>query len=55
MPRAARAVGAAISSNPLLIFIPDHRVVNSSGLDGAASPGSGIASHLRNLEKSFAD
>src|ERR1700749_2333616 len=27
-PRAARSVGAAISKNPLLIFIPDHRVLN---------------------------
>ena len=34
IPRAARSIGAAISKNPLLIFIPDHRVVNSSGSIG---------------------
>jgi O-6-methylguanine DNA methyltransferase len=34
MPRAARSIGAAISKNPLLIFIPDHRVVNSNGSIG---------------------
>lgn len=34
MPRAARSIGGAISKNPLLIFIPDHRVVNSSGSFG---------------------
>ena len=30
-PLAARSVGAAIGKNPLLIFIPDHRVINRSG------------------------
>ena len=34
MPRAARPVAAAIGKNPLLIFIPDHRVINSSGTVG---------------------
>jgi methylated-DNA-[protein]-cysteine S-methyltransferase len=34
MPGAARSIGAAIGKNPLLIFIPDHRVLNSSGSVG---------------------
>jgi methylated-DNA-[protein]-cysteine S-methyltransferase len=34
MPKAARSIGAAIGKNPLLIFIPDHRVVNRSGAIG---------------------
>src|ERR1700742_4852881 len=34
MSGAARSVGAAIGKNPLLIFIPDHRVLNSSGAVG---------------------
>jgi methylated-DNA-[protein]-cysteine S-methyltransferase len=34
MPRAARSVAAAVGKNPLLIFIPDHRVINSSGTVG---------------------
>jgi O-6-methylguanine DNA methyltransferase len=33
-PRAARAVGRACAANPVLIFIPCHRVVGSSGLGG---------------------
>ncbi len=33
-PLAARSVGAAIGQNPLLIFIPDHRVTTSSGSTG---------------------
>lgn len=31
LPRAARAVGAAIGRNPLSILVPCHRVVGSSG------------------------
>jgi methylated-DNA-[protein]-cysteine S-methyltransferase len=34
MPKAIRSIGAAIGKNPLLIFIPDHRVVNRSGAVG---------------------
>jgi methylated-DNA-[protein]-cysteine S-methyltransferase len=34
MPRAFRSIGAAIGKNPLLIFVPDHRVLNSSGTIG---------------------
>jgi O-6-methylguanine DNA methyltransferase len=34
MPTAMRAIGAAIGKNPLLIFIPDHRVLNRSGTSG---------------------
>jgi methylated-DNA-[protein]-cysteine S-methyltransferase len=30
-PRATRSTAAAIGKNPLLIFIPDHRVINVSG------------------------
>ncbi len=33
-PLAARSVGAAIGKNPLLIFIPDHRGLTSSGSTG---------------------
>lgn len=34
MPRAARSIASAIAQNPLLIFIPDHRVVNQDGTFG---------------------
>jgi methylated-DNA-[protein]-cysteine S-methyltransferase len=33
-PLASRSVGAAIGKNPLLIFVPDHRVINRSGQTG---------------------
>lgn len=33
-PGAARAVGTAVGSNPLLIFVPCHRVVGASSLGG---------------------
>jgi methylated-DNA-[protein]-cysteine S-methyltransferase len=33
-PLAARSIGAAISKNPILIFIPDHRVINRTGSPG---------------------
>jgi O-6-methylguanine DNA methyltransferase len=36
-PGAARSMGAAIGKNPLLIFIPDHRVLNSSGSVGGSA------------------
>ena len=33
-PRAVRACGQACGANPILIFIPCHRVVSASGLGG---------------------
>ncbi|XP_048190682.1 methylated-DNA--protein-cysteine methyltransferase [Perognathus longimembris pacificus] len=38
-PRAARAVGAAMRSNPVPILIPCHRVICSSGAPGNYSGG----------------
>jgi len=39
-PRAARAVGGAMASNPVPIIIPCHRVIGSSGrLTGFSAPG----------------
>ncbi|HNW95188.1 MAG TPA: methylated-DNA--[protein]-cysteine S-methyltransferase [Anaerolineaceae bacterium] len=38
-PGASRAVGAALANNPLLLFIPCHRVIGSDGaLRGFAAP-----------------
>lgn len=31
MPRAARAVGSAVGSNPLAFFVPCHRVLPAAG------------------------
>lgn len=36
-PGAARAVGNAVGKNPLLIFIPCHRVLAKNGLGGFSS------------------
>ena len=39
-PRGARAVGGAMASNPLPIFVPCHRVVGANGvMTGFSAPG----------------
>ncbi|HEX5926739.1 MAG TPA: methylated-DNA--[protein]-cysteine S-methyltransferase [Baekduia sp.] len=49
-PDAARAVGAALGSNPFPIIVPCHRVVAADGaLTGFSAPG-GIATKRRMLE-----
>ncbi|XP_052517042.1 methylated-DNA--protein-cysteine methyltransferase isoform X1 [Budorcas taxicolor] len=45
-PRAARAVGGAMRSNPIPILIPCHRVVCSSGAMGNYSGGVGVKEWL---------
>jgi O-6-methylguanine DNA methyltransferase len=49
-PKAARAVGQAISKNPVLIVIPCHRVLAKYGLGGFSS-GLDLKETLLNLEK----
>ena len=51
-PRAARAVGMAMSRNPLPLVIPCHRVIGTDGsLHGFAAPGGvRIKAWLLNLE-----
>ena len=49
-PNAARAVGAALGSNPYPIVVPCHRVLAADGsLHGFSAPG-GIATKRRMLE-----
>ena len=43
-PRASRAVGQALGSNPVPIIVPCHRVVGSDGRMVGYSGGGGIAS-----------
>jgi methylated-DNA-[protein]-cysteine S-methyltransferase len=38
-PRAARAVGGAMASNPFPLIVPCHRVVAASTLGGFSAPG----------------
>lgn len=49
-PRASRAVGLACGRNPLLIFIPCHRVVGAGGSLGGFSAGLDAKAHLLTLE-----
>ena len=49
-PGATRAVGQALSRNPLPIIVPCHRVLTSRGKLGGYSGGVEMKSHLLNLE-----
>ncbi|MEO5701322.1 MAG: methylated-DNA--[protein]-cysteine S-methyltransferase [Casimicrobiaceae bacterium] len=51
MPRAARAIGAAIGRNPLAIFIPCHRVIGSGGALTGYAGGLGRKRALLDLEQ----
>jgi methylated-DNA-[protein]-cysteine S-methyltransferase len=54
-PKASRAVGMANNKNPVLIFIPCHRVIGVNGkLVGYAGELT-VKEHLLNLEKSHAN
>jgi len=43
-PKASRAVGSVMAANPILLFIPCHRVIQTSGHYGAYSGFGGINS-----------
>ena len=47
-PNAARAVGAAMASNPVCVIIPCHRVIGSDG--SLAGFGGGLELKRRMLE-----
>ena len=51
-PRALRAVGQALSKNPLPIIVPCHRVVARDGKLGGFSGGVEMKKHLLSLEAS---
>jgi len=51
-PKAARAVGQAMSRNPLPIIIPCHRVLNIDGKLGGFGGGLEMKRHLLDLEAS---
>lgn len=52
-PRASRAVGGALSRNPIPIVVPCHRVVGSGGTLGGYSSGTRIKERLLRLEGSW--
>ena len=49
-PRAARAVGTAMATNPLPILVPCHRVVRAGGVLGAYGGGVDTKAALLALE-----
>jgi O-6-methylguanine DNA methyltransferase len=49
-PAAVRAVGRALSKNPIPIVIPCHRVIESDGSIGGYSSGVNIKKRLLELE-----
>jgi methylated-DNA-[protein]-cysteine S-methyltransferase len=50
-PKAARAVGMANNKNPILIFIPCHRVVGANGNLVGYAAGLDVKKYLLNLER----
>lgn len=52
-PKAARAVGAVMRSNPVAIVLPCHRVVGKSGSLTGFAGGLEIKKQLLDLEKQF--
>lgn len=51
--RSVRAVAHAIALNPILIFIPCHRIIMSNGMLGGYPLGSKEKKRLIDLEKSY--
>ncbi len=50
-PRAVRAVGTANARNPIAIFIPCHRVINTGGKLGGYGGGLDLKRRLLDLEE----
>lgn len=51
-PKSVRAVGSAIGANPVLIFVPCHRVIAKSGKLGGFRAGLAMKEQLLKLEQS---
>ncbi|MDI9371045.1 MAG: methylated-DNA--[protein]-cysteine S-methyltransferase [Synergistaceae bacterium] len=49
-PRAVRAVGTANARNPIAIFIPCHRVINTGGKLGGFGGGLDLKRYLLDME-----
>jgi methylated-DNA-[protein]-cysteine S-methyltransferase len=49
-PEGSRAVGQALSKNPISIVIPCHRIIESTGKIGGYSSGEGIKRRLLEME-----
>ena len=49
-PKASRAVGSANAENPLLLYFPCHRIINSDGQLGGFGCGVDVKQYLLDLE-----
>ena len=49
-PKAIRAVGSANANNPLPLYFPCHRIINSNGKLGGFGWGVDVKQYLLNLE-----
>ena len=54
-PKACRAVGMANNKNPIMLFIPCHRVIGSNGKLVGFAAGLDVKQKLLNMEKEHAD
>lgn len=52
-PKAARAVGSAMATNPISIVVPCHRVVKGTGEIGNYGGGNSVKKKLLQLEGNF--
>jgi len=50
-PRAFRAAGSALASNPVALIVPCHRVIRSDGAPGRFGGGSDLKRHLLDHER----
>jgi methylated-DNA-[protein]-cysteine S-methyltransferase len=50
-PRALRAIGNALASNPVCVIVPCHRVVREDGALGDYAGGPAAKRHLLNVEQ----
>ena len=49
-PKAIRAVGSANANNPLPLYFPCHRIINSNGMLGGFGGGLNLKQYLLDLE-----
>jgi len=49
-PKAARAVGGAVGSNPIAVVIPCHRVMSASGAITGYTGGNGVKTKRQLLD-----
>ncbi len=49
-PKAVRAVGGALNKNPLMLFVPCHRVIAHTGTIGGFAHGDEMKHYLLNRE-----